>query len=116
MAVVLDPASAWWQELRSAVAASPTGTLLHDGVWKPQILDGRPVVCLLIGGQWWRLGLKPTRSGPQSAALQKIVSGAAISGELFFHRKPVKEAAGGSFRILCRIRTWLPREPPGERL
>jgi hypothetical protein len=116
---VVEPIGTWWQELRAALAESPTGTLRHDGVWEAQISEGNPVVCLLIGSRWWKLGLKHTRSIGQTAALEKIVSGAAIAGELFFHCGPVKDAprADGSvgdftgpFRILCRMQTWLPRE------
>lgn len=101
------------------MAESPSQTLRYDGVWEAQISEGNPALCLLVGSQWWRLRLKRTRSIGQRAALEKIVSGAAIAGELFFHRGAVKDAprgdgsAGeftGTFRILCRMLTWLPRE------
>ena len=89
------------------MAEPPTRALRYDGVWEAQISEGNPVVCLLIGSRWWKLGLKHTRSIGQRAALEKIVSGDAIAGELFFH--PVGDFAG-PFRILCRMLTWLRRE------
>ena len=117
--VVEEPIGAWWQELCAAMAESPTRTLRHDGVWEAQISEGNPVVCLLIGSRWWKLGLKHTRSIGQRAALEKIVSGAVIAGELYFQCGPVKDAPrgdgsvgdfAGPFRILCRMLAWLPRE------
>jgi hypothetical protein len=109
---VVEPIGAWWQELCAAMAESPTQTVRHNGVWEAQLSEGNPVVCLLIGSQWRKLGLKRTRSIGQMATLEKIVSGAAIAGELFFHRGPARDAP--AFRTLCRILTWLPRELTGD--
>jgi hypothetical protein len=58
---VVEPIGDWWQELCAAMAESPTWTLRHDGVWEAQISEGNPVVCLVIGSRWWKLGLKRTR-------------------------------------------------------
>jgi hypothetical protein len=78
-------------------------------VWEAKIVEGRPIVRMLIGHQWWELHLHNAHwSRGRRAAFESVASGVA-GGELFLYRVPADDRYAHS-KIRCRIVAWLPRK------
>lgn len=118
---VAEPVGAAWEELRATLEESWIHVAPCDGVWEAEIVEGHPVVRVLIGDRQWELRLKRAAccNGGKKLAYEEISSGAA-TGELFLDRVPTADPKIGNgsgcdpnahSEIMCRIVAWLPRGP-----
>jgi hypothetical protein len=119
---VVEPIGAT-KEFRAALEASWSDATPRNGNWEARIVEGQPVVRVLISERWWDLRLRSAAwYGGQRQAYEKIASGQAAD-VLFFYREPANETRlanrphsdlNSHSEIMCRIVAWLPRKRMGD--
>jgi len=114
---VAEPNGVAVQELRAALAERGEDAALGNRTWYAEIVEGQPVVRVLIRDRWWELRIKSALYGGQRAAYEKIVYSEA-AGELFFYcaqtgGAQLEDGIDGDTNahpgIICRMVAWLPR-------
>ena len=113
-----------WQEFTNALdqlGDRATPLAIPDGGWEFTFVEGRRVVRLLIGSQWWALRPHDTRWCPgRKEAYAWIASGEVAAREFLLYHRPSNHdgsedrpsSHGRPYEIKCKTLAWTAREEP----